>query len=152
MKIFLSALLLVGNLLAYEKGDEISSNMASHLGLKDDKVYVIDFFASWCSSCKKEIPLISKLNLKIDTQKVEVIGIDVDKDVQRGISFQTLLKEKGKLNFRVINDPQNLIISEFNPIGMPTLYYIKNQKIIHIITGAVDNIDVQILADLKGME
>ena len=152
MKIFITTILVLTNLLAYQKGDEIDQNMASHLGLKGDKVYVVDFFASWCGSCKKEIPLISKANLKIDQDKVEIIGIDVDKDADKGIKFQTMLKEENKLNFRVINDPQNLVIREFNPVGMPTLYYIKNRKVMHIITGAVDNIDSQILADLKGME
>jgi len=152
MKIALGTLLLFSNLLAYKINDEISPSMAAHLSLNEDKVYVIDFFASWCASCQKEIPLISQANLKIDTTKVEIIGIDVDKKVANGIKFQERLKKEGKLNFRVINDPQNLIISEFNPIGMPTLYYVKNKKVIDIITGAVHNIDSKILDDLKGME
>ena len=152
MKSLLIGLLLLTNLSAYQKGDQISQNMASHLGLIDDKTYVIDFFASWCGSCKKEIPLISKANLKIDKTKVEIIGIDVDKNPTKGIEFQTMLKEKNRLNFRVINDPQNLVIAEFNPVGMPTLYYVKNRKIIDIITGAVDDIDTKILDDLKSME
>jgi thiol-disulfide isomerase/thioredoxin len=152
MKIALSIFLLLSNLLAYKINDEISSSMAAHLNLNEDKIYVIDFFASWCGSCKKEIPLISQVNLKIDNTKVEIIGIDVDKKVTDGIKFQQRLKKEGKLNFRVINDPQNLIISEFNPKGMPTLYYVKNKKVIAIITGAVDKINSKILDDLKGME
>ena len=152
MKSIIVSLLLLTNLIAYQEGDTISQNMASHLGLKADKVYVIDFFASWCSSCKKEIPLISQVNKKIDSKKVEIIGVDVDKDVKQGIAFQKKLKSIGKLNFRVINDPQNLVISEFSPIGMPTLYYVKNNKIIAIITGAVDGIDEKILSDLEGIK
>lgn len=152
MKYIIVCFLLLTNLLAYQKGDVISDSMASHLGLKEDKVYVIDFFASWCGSCKKEIPLISKVNEQIDSTKVEIIGIDVDKDVKEGIKFQESLRIDGTLNFRIINDPQNLIVSEFNPIGMPTLYYIKNNKIIEIITGAVDDIDEVILNDLKEIQ
>jgi len=152
MKSLIIFLLFFSNLLAYQKGDIISDAMASHLGLKENKIYIVDFFASWCGSCKKELPLISKVNLQIDPSKVEVIGIDVDKDVQRGIKFQESLKANGNLNFRVINDPQNLVVAEFNPIGMPTLYYIKNKKIIDIITGACDDIDEVILNDLKEME
>ena len=152
MKTAIASLLLLSNLFAYEKGDTISQDMASHIGCTQNKVYVIDFFASWCSSCKKEIPLISNVNKKIDKNRVEIIGIDVDKKVQQGIKFQNALRADNKLNFKVINDPQNLIISEFSPIGMPTLYYVKDRKIIAIITGAVDNIDEKILSDLKGME
>ncbi len=152
MKTLIISLLLLTNLFGYEKGELIPQQMASHIGCDGDKIYVIDFFASWCGSCKKELPLISKLNEQIDKTKVEIIGIDVDKNVEKGIAFQNALKEQGKLNFRVINDPQNLIISEFAPIGMPTLYYVKDKKIVGIITGAIDEIDQKILADLKELE
>lgn len=145
MKKIISSILLLSNLYAYQEGDIISDSMASHLGCKDNKVYIVDFFASWCGSCKKELPLISKANTKIDKSKVEIIGIDVDKDISKALAFQNSLK----LNFKVINDPQNLIISEFSPIGMPTLYYIKNKKVIGIVTGAVDDIDEKILNDIK---
>ena len=149
MKILLSTLILLTSLFGLQKGDVISENLAKHIGITQDKVYVVDFFASWCASCKKEIPLMSKANTKVDDSKVEFIGIDVDKDVQKGIAFQNKLKSEDKLNFRVINDPQNLIIKEFKPIGMPTLYYIKDKKIIGMITGAIDEIDEVILNDLK---
>jgi len=152
MKAAVASLLLITNLLAYNQGDTINDSMASHLGMKSDKLYVVDFFASWCSSCKKELPLVSKINKGLDTNSVEIIGIDVDKDVSKGMKFQEKLKSEGSLTFRVINDPQNLIISEFQPIGMPTLYYIKNRKVMKIITGAVDEIDRVILRDIKEME
>ena len=152
MKTAIVSFFLLTNLIAYDKGDTINDSIASHLGCNGDKVYVIDFFASWCGSCKKEIPLISVANTKIDSTKVEIIGVDVDKDVNTGIKFQNDLKNSNRLNFRVINDPQNLIISEFAPIGMPTLYYVKNKKVVGIVTGAVDNIDEKIIDDLKEME
>ncbi len=152
MKAAIVSFFLLTNLIAYDKGDTISDSIASYLGCNGDKVYIIDFFASWCGSCKKEIPLISKANTAIDTNKVEIIGVDVDKDINAGIKFQNKLKGENSLNFRVINDPQNLIISEFSPIGMPTLYYVKNKKVVGIITGAVDNIDEKIINDLKEME
>jgi len=152
MKIILTTFLLFVNLLAYQKGDTISSEMALRLSLDNHKIYIVDFFASWCSSCQKELPLISHVNEKIDKTKVEIIGIDVDKKVESAMAFQESLRKRDNLDFRVINDSQNFIISKFNPIGMPTLFYIKNRKIITIVTGAVDNIDVKILNDLNEME
>jgi len=149
MRLLLLSFFLSSLLFAYEKGDTVDDKMLQHLGLEADKVYVIDFFASWCSSCKKEIPLISKANEKIDTSKVEIIGIDVDKVPEKGLEFQKMLQEKDQLNFRVINDPQNLIISKFNPKGMPTLFYVKDKVVFKITTGAVDNIDEEILNTLN---
>jgi len=146
------SLLLLTNLYGYEKNDIISESLASYIGCTKEKVYVLDFFASWCGSCKKEIPLLSKVNSELDETKFEIIGIDVDKKIQHGLKFQKILKDSGKLNFRVINDPQNSIISEFSPIGMPTLYFVKDRKIVKIITGAIDNIDKVILQELKELE
>ena len=152
MKNILFSLLLTSGAFAYQVGETLDAPIASKLGLNSDKIYVIDFFASWCGSCKKEIPLISIANNRINKHTTQIIGVDVDKNLQDGIDFQNKLKEKKRLNFKVVNDPKGEIISKFSPIGMPTLYYVKNNKVLKIITGAVDEIDNIILSDLKAMQ
>ncbi len=150
---FLTLILLLSSLLfSYQVGDTISSNIQNRLNIKDDKIYIIDFFASWCNSCEKEIPYISKVHQKIDSNRVEIIGIDVDKDIQKAKTFQEELKSQNALTFRVINDPQNSIIREFKPIGMPALFYVRNGKILNVVYGAVDNIDKVILKDLEELQ
>jgi len=136
-------------LFAYKKGDTIDPQLQKYLGLQENKVYIIDFFASWCNSCEKELPLISKANQQIDKRDVEIIGIDVDKDTKKANAFQKRLRADGKLDIRVVNDPMNLIVSKFDPIGMPSLYYVKDGKVIGVIYGAIDDIDKQILKDLE---
>ncbi len=137
------------SLFAYQKGDTVDMSLQKHMGMKTDKIYIIDFFASWCTSCKKEIPLISKANTTLNKDNVEIIGIDVDKDEKKGVAFQKKLISENKLNFRVINDPMNLIVAKFNPIGMPAVYYIKKGKVVDVIYGAVDNIDQKIILDME---
>ena len=146
-------ILLLGSLLfSYQEGDTINAKTQNSLNLQKDKIYIIDFFASWCNSCEKEIPYISKVSEKVDPTKVEIIGIDVDKDIAKGEAFQKELKSKNSLSFRVINDPKNDIIKEFKPIGMPALFYIKDAKVLKVIYGAVDNIDEVILEDLARLQ
>lgn len=152
MRFLILTILLSSLLFSYQEGDTISQNIQKRLNIKEDKIYIIDFFASWCKSCKKEMPYISKVHQKIDSNKVEIIGIDVDKDIEKGKDFQKELKSKNALTFRVINDPENSIVKEFNPIGMPALFYIQNKKVVHVIYGAVDNIDQVILNDLKRLQ
>jgi len=137
----------VANVYAYKVGDSLDKNVVNQLGLKDSKVYVIDFFASWCASCKIELPLISKLNNSINKSKYKIIGIDVDEELEDGKEFV----KKLNLNFDVIYDNENSIIEKFEPIGVPAIYYIKNNKVVKIIYGAVHNIDKKILDDLKGL-
>ncbi len=152
MRFALVLSLIMTSLFAYGENDTISQEMQQKLQLQSEKITIIDFFASWCGSCKKEIPYISKVNKSLDKNKYEIIGIGVDKDINEGLAFQKELKAQGDLNFRVINDPENEIVKAFNPIGMPALYYIKNNKVLKILYGAIDDIDEVILSDLKALE
>lgn len=149
----LTTLLLFSTLLfSYQKGDVVSQDIQNTLNIKENKIYIIDFFASWCASCKKEMPYLSKINDTINKEKIEIIGIDVDEDIKKGQSFQKELKDANKLNFKVIDDPKSEIIKAFNPVGMPALFFIKNDKVAGSILGAKDDIDKIILNELKGLE
>ena len=141
----LTILSLVSSLWAYQPGDTVSPKVMQELGLQQDKSYIIDFFASWCISCKHELPLIEKLSRTLHTQNIEVVGVDVDENVQQAKAFQ---QELG-LTFPVVNDPQGGIIKHFDPVGMPAVYIVKNAKVTHMILGAKDHIDRLILSALK---
>lgn len=48
------------------------------LNQKDDKVYVINFWATWCAPCVKELPYFEKLNADYEHKNVEVILVSLD--------------------------------------------------------------------------
>lgn len=143
-KIF-TILAFVSSLWAYQSGDTVAPEVGKKLGLQSNKTYVIDFFASWCISCKHELPLIEKLSRTLRTKNIEVIGVDVDENLQQAKAFQ---QELG-LTFPVVNDPKGEVIKRFDPVGMPAVYIVKNAKVTHMILGAKDHIDQLILAALK---
>ena len=91
-KLLLMFIFGVSSLFAINVGDKLDSETINDLNLTKEKVYVIDFFASWCASCKIELPLISKVNNQIDTSKFKIIGIDSDKDIEKGKQFCSTTK------------------------------------------------------------
>jgi len=147
-KIIISIVLLSNMLFAINVGDKISDNLQKELNIKDNKIYVIDFFASWCVSCKIELPLISEVNNNIDKSKYKIIGINVDEDESLGKSFV----EDLNLKFDIIYDPNNKIISSFAPIGIPAIYFIKDLQIKKVIFGAVHGIDKKIINTLNELQ
>ncbi len=149
MRTIFTILLFSSLLFSYQKGDIVSSEIKDKLEMKDNKIYVIDFFASWCASCKREMPYLSKVNDTIDKSKIELIGIDVDEDLKKGQTFQKELREAKKLNFRVVDDPKGEIVKLFEPVGMPGLYIVKDGKVVDFLFGARDNIDKLLLDVLK---
>ncbi len=144
---FLIFTLFTTLLSAYEVGETIDNSIAKKLNLGNN-ITVVDFFASWCASCKKELPLVNKLSKKLDENEVKFVGIDTDEELDEGLSFQ---KELG-LSFFVLNDTKQEVVAKFNPIGMPAIYYIKDKKIVKKIFGAVDNIDDVIKKDIKSFK
>ena len=138
----IAILLFITNLQAYEKGDAVSSEILKTLNIDSSKITVVDFFASWCVSCKHELPLVNKVHSTMDKEKFEIVGVDTDKEVEKGKAFQ---KELG-LEFKVYNDDKQEVIKAFDPIGMPALYLIKDGKVIDSLMGAVDDID-KVLTD-----
>jgi len=132
-------------LMALETGDTLPTKVQEELKLESDKVYLLDFFASWCKSCKKELPLVQKV---YESNGVNVIAINVDKKREDG---EQLVAKLG-LTFPVLYDSDKSLVEVFDPMGFPAIYYVKNNQIVKVIFGAVDNIDEQIIDDVKELK
>lgn len=117
------------------------------LNLENDKTYILDFFASWCSSCEKELPILSKKYEQLKGENIELIGIDVDKNEKDGKKFQE--KMATHLNFKVINDTTNEIINSYKPLGIPAIYIVKNNQVCGKLFGAVSNFEEKLDEQLK---
>ncbi len=128
--------------MAFEIGETVPQEIQEKLKMEDNKTYVLDFFASWCKSCEKELPLISKV---YKNKVVEVIGINVDKSQEAGEKFVKDLE----LPFPIYYDHKKSVVESFAPMGFPAIYYVKDGKVLHVIFGAVDEIDKQIEKDMK---
>jgi len=152
MRTFALLLLTITLLSAYQKGDRLDQDIIQKLQLKKEKIYIVDFFASWCKSCKREMPDIAKLDRSLPHAKVEIIGIDVDEDTACAKRFQQSLKKAGNLPFRVINDPKGEIIGRFDPVGTPAIYIIKNHTVMEMEIGAKNHIDTLIKQHIEGLQ
>ena len=49
-----------------------------YLNVKDDKVYVVNFWATWCAPCVKELPYFEQLGANYKSDRVEVILVSLD--------------------------------------------------------------------------
>lgn len=54
------------------------SGLEPFLNKKDDKIYVVNFWATWCAPCVKELPYFEKLNSEYKNQNVEVVLVSLD--------------------------------------------------------------------------
>jgi thiol-disulfide isomerase/thioredoxin len=48
------------------------------LNKEDEKTYVVNFWATWCKPCVKELPYFEDVNAKYKSENVEVILVSLD--------------------------------------------------------------------------
>ena len=88
--------------------------------------YVVNFWATWCIPCKKELPDLKKM--KIDHKDLKVIIISIDK---KSIKDQLNFLKKNKVNELTAYFDQNMTFFRSLKLrGIPTTLLIKQQKII----------------------
>ncbi|PWH81852.1 thioredoxin [Algibacter marinivivus] len=74
---------------------------SAFLEKKDNKVYVINFWATWCAPCVKELPYFEKLNAAYKNESVEVILVSLDFPHLYDKKLKPFIKEK-KLISKVV--------------------------------------------------
>ena len=88
--------------------------------------YVVNFWATWCIPCKKELPDLNKM--KIENKDLKVIIISIDK---KPIKDQLNFLKKSKVNELTAYFDQNLTFFKSLKLrGIPTTLLINQQKII----------------------
>lgn len=93
---------------------------------KGKEVFVVEFWATWCGPCEETIPHLSAIQKKYRKDKVTVIGISIDDDEEKVVSF---LKERKDMDYLVAVDDNNktyqAYMKEFS--GIPRAFVIDRQ-------------------------
>lgn len=82
------------------------AGVSQPLGKWQQKLLVINFWATWCGPCKEEMPILSNLQQKYSAQGLQIIGIAVDSQLNVSnfaqkfpVNYPLLLDEVNAMDF-----------------------------------------------------
>ena len=103
---------------AIDMPDQTGANV--ELAALKGKVVLVDFWASWCGPCKKEMPVLEALNVKYAAQGLVIVGVNIDSSSKKMNKFL-----KGTpVSFRIVHDRKLVVANRYEPETMPTSYFI----------------------------
>lgn len=114
---------------------DLSGNNISFSSL-NGKVVFLNFWATWCPPCKKEIPGFIEIYEKYKNQGIVIIGISVDKTWVDSVRD---FVEKQKITYPVVMSTAD-VVNDYKPGRfIPTTIIVdKNGKIRHKHVGYMD--------------
>ena len=94
------------------------------------QVVMINFWASWCGPCRKEMPLLEQIHKKYKKLGFTLLGVNVE---QNSRAAKKYLKDV-KVSFPILFDPTNKTSKLYKVSAMPTTILIDrngNKRFLH---------------------
>ena len=109
---------------------------------------VLDFFATWCGDCRKDLPEMMKLHSKYDLEGVEFIGISFDDNSDALQNFM----DKEQIRWRVLSELKKMknskMAQDYHIQWIPTMYLLDTEGRVLLATVEVNKLKAK-LAELK---
>ena len=125
------------------EGNQINLN-----SINTEKIYILNFWATWCAPCKDEMPSLDKLQ-EIEGIFIYPINME-DKNLNNVDKFYKDLKIK---NLNVYFDQGLKLVKVFTLRGVPTTIILnKNKEMIARISGSIDFEDEKFISWIKSIK
>lgn len=83
------------------------------------KPVLIDFWATWCATCKESVPQLLEIQKHYAAKGLAVVGISVDKGEPAKVAKGA---RKLGMTYTVLHDPASSLQPSFGYTGVPSLY------------------------------
>jgi len=96
---------------------------------------LVNFWASWCDPCKKEVPLLNELQQSLSASGVTIVGVSVEEPRDAVDAFV----RKHQIQYPVLLDSDGSISRRYGLIGLPMNVIVDREGVVSMVrAGAVD--------------
>ena len=113
---------------------------------KKGNILILNFWATWCAPCKREMPSLERLAQKFP--EIEVYPINMEPPNK--LRVRDFLREIGIVSLNTYYDPKLELVKKFKMRGLPTTIIIdKNGNEFARVVGEIDFFDENFIEFLK---
>lgn len=131
------------------------NGLEPYLHKQNDTTYVVNFWATWCVPCVKELPAFEKLNEVYGNEKVKVLMVSLDFIKYYDSKLLPFIGERNlKSEVILLNDPKsNRWIDKVSPEwsgAIPaTLIYNKDKRTFYEQSFTSESLEKELLKHIK---
>ena len=112
------------------------------------EVILLNFWATWCPPCRKEMPSMAELHRKYADKGLKVVAISVDKDIK---DLDAFVREY-KLPFQVLHDADSQVSHSYGVFRYPETFLICRQgNVRYHLVGAIEWMSKSITTGIEGL-
>lgn len=104
------------------------SNEPLDLAALRGKVVLVNFWATWCPPCVREMPALQRLHEKLAGEDFVVIAISVDEDATEVRDF---VASQG-LTFPILLDPDHTVADRYQALKYPETFLIDRNGVVAV--------------------
>jgi len=115
------------------------------------KIVLVNFWATWCPPCKREMPSFERLKALMNAKTFEIVAINAGEDEEEIGRFRRSLEPP--LTFRLALDPKADAIRAFSVAGLPATFVIDRRgRVVYRALGARRFDDAAIVSTIRSLE
>lgn len=112
------------------------------------KVVLVNFWATWCPPCRREMPSMQRLKEVLAGEAFEVLAVDVGEDADTVQAFTSQLDTP--LTFPILLDTRSRTMRDWKVAGLPSTYLVDKQgRIVAIAVGGREFDHPEIIAAVR---
>jgi thiol-disulfide isomerase/thioredoxin len=112
------------------------------------KVVLLNFWASWCPPCRREMPSMERLRLKMAGRPLEILALDSVEPVEDVQGFLATLK----LGFPILLDPEGVNTRRWKVYALPTTFLLDVEgRIRFVLKGGAEWDEGEALQVIEGL-
>lgn len=86
------------------------------------KVIIVNFWATWCPPCRREMGSLERLHLATKDKNIVVLAVNIGEDVDTVFPFLGDITPSP--NFPILFDTNAISMKHWNVLGLPTTYIV----------------------------